>query len=31
MTNNELWYMMTFAWGLLCAWAVVQGMEGGER
>jgi hypothetical protein len=28
MDTNSAWYLTMFAWGLLCAWAVIQGMRG---
>lgn len=27
MTINQLWYLLIFAWGILCGWAVIQGMR----
>jgi hypothetical protein len=26
--TNNAWYLAMFAWGLLCAWAVIQGIRG---
>ncbi len=31
MTAGELWYVVIFSWGMLTAWAVIQGFEGGEK
>ncbi len=27
MTAVQLWYLFIFAWGIVCAWAVVKGLE----
>ncbi|MBB5017802.1 hypothetical protein HNQ59_001072 [Chitinivorax tropicus] len=27
MTINELWYLIMFAWGIACGWAVVKGIS----
>ncbi|MBR7791680.1 hypothetical protein KDM87_03665 [Undibacterium sp. FT147W] len=27
MTINELWYLIIFAWGIACGWAVVNGIN----
>lgn len=27
MTINDLWYLMMFASGLVCGWAVVKGIS----
>jgi hypothetical protein len=27
MTINDLWYLMVFAWGIVCGWAVVKGIS----
>jgi hypothetical protein len=27
MTVNDLWYLFIFAWGLISAWAVVEGLK----
>jgi hypothetical protein len=27
MTINELWYLMMFATGVMCGWAVVKGLD----
>jgi hypothetical protein len=27
MTINDLWYLMMFAWGMVCGWAVVKGID----
>lgn len=27
MTINELWYLIIFAWGIACGWAVVKGIS----
>lgn len=31
MTANDAWYIVMFAWGMLTAWAVIKGFEGGAR
>lgn len=28
MDVNSAWYLMCFAWGLVCAWAVIKGLGG---
>jgi hypothetical protein len=28
MTINELWYFGCFLWGLISAWAVIEGLKG---
>lgn len=28
MNYSNLWYLVVFAWGMVCAWAVVVGLEG---
>lgn len=27
MTINDLWYLITFCWGIACGWAVVKGLD----
>lgn len=29
MTINDLWYLFIFAWGIVCGWAVVNGLKSG--
>ncbi|TWC72012.1 hypothetical protein FB597_101997 [Herbaspirillum sp. SJZ099] len=28
MVYSNLWYLFVFAWGIVCAWATVAGLEG---
>jgi len=28
MDYSNLWYLFVFGWGIVCAWAVVVGLEG---
>jgi len=28
MTANDLWYLFMFVWGLISAWAVIEGLKG---
>jgi len=30
MTANDAWYIVMFAWGMITAWAVIKGFEGGR-
>ncbi|HVW49897.1 MAG TPA: hypothetical protein VHC91_05755 [Trinickia sp.] len=25
--SNDFWYLVIFAWGLVCAWAVIKGFD----
>lgn len=27
MTITELWYLIIFAWGIACGWAVIKGID----
>jgi len=27
MTITQLWYLIIFAWGIVCGWAVVKGIS----
>ncbi len=30
MATNDAWYLLMFVWGLISAWAVVTGLDGGQ-